>query len=101
VPDAAPHHRGPRGGRRRVDALAVVSVDHARVAEEIQRLHRQGIPTFTLLSDVSASLRAGYFGLDARKAGRTAARAITRFAQKAWSGCDLRRQPLLPRSRHP
>jgi LacI family transcriptional regulator len=52
------------------------------VAEEIQRLHRQGIPTFTLLSDVSASLRAGYFGLDARKAGRTAARAITRFAQK-------------------
>ena len=67
---------------RRVDALAVVSVDHPRVTEEIDRLHRHGIPTFTLLSDVSASLRAGYVGLDARKAGRTAAWAITRFAKK-------------------
>ena len=67
---------------RRVDALAVVSVDHPRVTEEIERLHHQGIPTFTLLSDLSASLRAGYIGLDARKAGRTAAWAITRFARK-------------------
>jgi LacI family transcriptional regulator len=67
---------------RRVDALAVVSVDHPRVGEEIERLHRLGIPTFTLLSDVSASRRAGYIGLDARRAGRTAAWAITRFARK-------------------
>ena len=67
---------------RRVDALAVVSVDHPRVTEEIERLHRDGIPMFTLLSDLSASLRAGYIGLDARKAGRTAAWAITRFAKK-------------------
>jgi LacI family transcriptional regulator len=66
----------------RVDALAVVSVDHPRVTEEVDRLHREGIPTFTLLSDLSASLRAGYIGLDARKAGRTAAWAITRFAKK-------------------
>ena len=67
---------------RRVDALAVVSVDHPRVSEEIERLHRHGIPTFTLLSDLSAALRAGYIGLDARKAGRTAAWAITRFARR-------------------
>ena len=67
---------------RRVDALAVVSVDHPRVTEEIERLHREGIPTFTLLSDLSASLRAGYIGLDARKAGRTAAWAITRLAKE-------------------
>ena len=65
----------------RVDALAVVSVDHPRVSEAIERLYRQGIPTFTLLSDLSASRRAGYIGLDARKAGRTAAWAITRFAR--------------------
>jgi LacI family transcriptional regulator len=67
---------------RRVDALAVVSVDHPRVTEEIARLRSHGIPTFTLLSDLSASLRAGYIGLDARKAGRTAAWAITRIAKK-------------------
>jgi LacI family transcriptional regulator len=70
---------------RRVDALAVVSVDHPRVTEEVERLHRQGLPTFTLLSDLSASLRAGYIGLDARKAGRTAAWAITRFSRKPGS----------------
>jgi LacI family transcriptional regulator len=70
---------------RRVDALAVVSVDHPRVTEEVERLHRKGLPTFTLLSDLSASLRAGYIGLDARKAGRTAAWAITRLSRKPGS----------------
>jgi LacI family transcriptional regulator len=67
---------------RRADALALVSVDHPRVTEEIHRLHQDGISTFTLLSDLSASMRAGYVGLDARKAGRTAAWAITRLAKK-------------------
>ena len=66
---------------RRVDALGVVSVDHPRVTEEIERLHGAGIPTFALLSDLTAPLRAGYVGLDARKAGRTAAWAITRLAR--------------------
>ena len=68
---------------RRVDALAVVAVDHPRVTEEVERLHRQGLPTFALLSELSAPLRAGYIGLDARKAGRTAAWAITRLARKS------------------
>jgi LacI family transcriptional regulator len=67
---------------RRVDALAVVAVDHPRVTEEIERLHGQGLATFALLSDLSAPLRAGYLGLDARKAGRTAAWAITRLARQ-------------------
>jgi LacI family transcriptional regulator len=70
---------------RRVDALAVVSVDHPRVSEEIERLHDRGIPVFTLLSDLGASVRAGYVGLDARKAGRTAAWAITRLAREPGS----------------
>lgn len=69
------------GMSRHIDALAVVAVDHPRVTEEIARLHSLGIPTFTLLSDLSASMRAGYIGLDARKAGRTAAWAITRLAR--------------------
>jgi len=67
-----------------VDALALVSVDHPRVAEEIDRLRRErGVATFALLSDLSAPSRAGYVGLDARKAGRTAAWAITRLARRA------------------
>ncbi len=71
-----------RAMSRRVDALALVSVDHPRVTEEIDRLRSHGIPTFTLLSDLSAPSRAGYIGLDARKAGRTAAWAITRLAKR-------------------
>jgi LacI family transcriptional regulator len=66
----------------RVDALAVVSVDHPRVTEEIERLRAAGVPTFALLSDLSAPSRAGYVGLDARKAGRTAAWAITRLSRR-------------------
>ncbi|HEX6012498.1 MAG TPA: substrate-binding domain-containing protein, partial [Geminicoccaceae bacterium] len=68
------------GGR--VDALAVVSVDHPRVTEEVDRLRSAGVPTFALLSDLSAPSRAGYVGLDARKAGRTAAWAITRLSRR-------------------
>jgi LacI family transcriptional regulator len=65
-----------------VEALAVVSVDHPHVSEAISQLKARGIPTFTLLSDLSAPDRAGYVGLDPRKAGRTAAWAITRFARR-------------------
>jgi LacI family transcriptional regulator len=67
---------------RQADALAVVAVDHPRVSEQIALLRADGIPTFALLSDLSAPERAGYIGLDARKAGRTAAWAITRLARK-------------------
>jgi LacI family transcriptional regulator len=66
----------------RADALAVVAVDHPRVGEEIDRLRQAGVPTLALLSDLSTPLRAGYVGLDARKAGRTAAWAITRLARQ-------------------
>ncbi len=64
------------------DVLAVVAVDHPRVSEQIALLRAEGIPTFALLSDLSAPERSGYIGIDARKAGRTAAWAITRLARK-------------------
>lgn len=61
----------------RVDALAVVAVDHPLVNEAIARLAK---PVFTLLSDVTSPARAGYLSVDSRKAGRTAAWAISRLA---------------------
>jgi LacI family transcriptional regulator len=67
------------GGK--VDALAVVAVDHPNITQEIQRLHDKGVPTFTLLSDLTAPMRAGYIGLDSRKAGRSAAWAVSRLAK--------------------
>lgn len=67
---------------QRVDAMAVVAVDHPRVHEEVARQRGRGVPVFTLLSDLSTPARAGYVGLDARQAGRTAAWAITRMAKR-------------------
>src|ERR1700733_328723 len=42
----------------RVQAIAVVSVDHPRVADAITRLAESGKPTFALLSDLTAEARA-------------------------------------------
>ena len=69
------------GGR--VDALAVVAVDHPHVAEAIAALRARGVPTLTLLTDLTAEARLGYLGVDSRKAGRTAAWAIARTARNA------------------
>jgi LacI family transcriptional regulator len=66
----------------KADAIAVVAVDHPHITEEIGRLHARGVPVFTLLSDLSAPLRAGYIGLDSRKAGRSAAWTIARLAKQ-------------------
>ena len=66
----------------RVDALAVVAVDHPHVTDEIERLRDRGIPTVTLLSHLSAPAITGHVGVDGRKAGRTAAWAIARCARQ-------------------
>ena len=64
----------------RVDAVAVVAVDHPHVSEAIAALRGRGVPTFALLSDLTAGARAGYLGVDGRKAGRSAAWMIARAA---------------------
>jgi LacI family transcriptional regulator len=68
---------------RKVDAVAVVAVDHPHVTAAIDTLHAAGCPVFTLLSDLSAPQRAGYVGVDNRQSGRTAAWAISRLARGA------------------
>jgi LacI family transcriptional regulator len=67
---------------RRTDALAVVAVDHPVVNEAIEEIAGSGTPVFTLLSDVSTPMRTDCFSVDTRKAGRTAAWAISRLAQR-------------------
>lgn len=66
----------------RVDVLAVVAVDHPLVSEAVEEIVAKGKPVFTLLSDLTTSARAGYIGVDSRKAGRTAAWTISRLAKK-------------------
>ena len=67
---------------QRADALAVVAVDHPLVNEAVGEAVAKGKPVFTLLSDLTSPLRAGYLGVDTRKSGRTAAWAISRLAPR-------------------
>ena len=80
VPSLIARHIAEMGAR--VDALAVVAVDHPLVNEAVAAVARAGKPVFTLLSDVTAPERAGYLSVDSRKAGRTAAWAIARLAKQ-------------------
>ena len=61
---------------KRVDSLAVVALDHPLVSDEIRRLKRGDVPVWALLSDLTSPDRAGFIGIDSRKAGRTAAWAF-------------------------
>ncbi len=63
-------------------AIGVVSVDHPYVSEAIAGLRARGVPTFALLSDLTAEARAGYIGRDNRKEGRTAAWIIAKAAAR-------------------
>ena len=64
----------------KVDAIAVVAVDHPSVSEAVAELRARNVPCFALLSDISAPARAAYIGIDNRKAGRTAAWMIAQAA---------------------
>jgi len=65
-----------------VQALAVVSAEHARISQAIETLSAQGIPTYGLISELSAACGVGYIGLDNWKVGRTAAWAVTSLCKK-------------------
>ena len=67
----------------RVDALAVVAVDHPTVNAAIADIAADGKPVFALLTDVTAPGRAGCLSVDRHKSGRTAAWAISRLARRA------------------
>lgn len=67
---------------KRVDALAVVTADHPLVSEAVAQVSATGRPVILLLHDITAPQRAGFVGIDHRKAGRTAAWGISRLAVK-------------------
>jgi hypothetical protein len=48
---------------RDVDAIAVVTVDHPRITEAIERLRANRVPVVAVISDLTARARAGYVGL--------------------------------------
>jgi LacI family transcriptional regulator len=65
----------------RAHAVGLVAADHPNVTQAIDQLQGRGVPTFALISDLTAGGRAGYIGLDNRKVGRTAAWTIARLCR--------------------
>jgi len=59
-----------------VQALAVVSAEHALVTQAIETLAGKGVMTYGLISDLTAACGVGYFGLDNWRVGRTAGWAV-------------------------
>jgi LacI family transcriptional regulator len=76
-PQALARELGKHG--RKCDGIAFMALEHPVVREAVAALAEQGVPTVTLISDLSNSARAAYVGLDNRAAGRTAAYLIARF----------------------
>ena len=66
---------------QKVDAAAVVAADHPNVSRAVERLHHKGVPVITLVSDLTAEIRAGYVGLDNRRVGRTAGWFVSHLAE--------------------
>ncbi|RYX96668.1 MAG: LacI family DNA-binding transcriptional regulator [Comamonadaceae bacterium] len=64
---------------KKSDGIAFMALEHPAVREAVNELIERGIPTITLISDLSGSRRAGYVGLDNRAAGRTAGYLVGRF----------------------
>jgi LacI family transcriptional regulator len=75
---------------KKCDGIAFMALEHPVVREAVASLTEQGVPTVTLISDLSNSSRAAYVGLDNRAAGRTAAYLIARFMGAAARGRDAK-----------
>lgn len=58
---------------RDADAIGIITSDHPQINHAVDGLEAEGIPVFTMISDLTAPGRAGYVGNDCVKKGRTAA----------------------------
>jgi LacI family transcriptional regulator len=67
---------------KRAKVVGVVATQHPVIARAIEHLRERGIPTFALLSEVSAECSVGYIGCDNWKMGRTAGWAISTICKK-------------------
>lgn len=79
-PEAVSARMVQMGGQ--VQAIAVVSAQHARIAHAIEALSEAGVPTYGLISELSAACEVGYVGLDNWRVGRTAAWAVAGLCRR-------------------
>lgn len=66
---------------RRVDAVAMVAIDHPAVTTAVAEVEAMGKPVFSLLSDFAPGVRHGYIGTNNRKVGRTAGWLVAKAAR--------------------
>lgn len=66
----------------KVNAIAMVAVDHPNITTAVSELRDKGMPVFALLSEFATGVRTAYLGVDNRKVGRTAAWTIAKTAIK-------------------
>jgi len=59
--------------------LAFMALEHPRVRAAVEQLAARGVHVLTLISDLAASRREAYVGIDNHAAGRTAAALIGRL----------------------
>jgi LacI family transcriptional regulator len=65
-----------------VQAVAVITAEHARVSNAIETLSARGVPTYGLISELTAACGTGYIGLDNWRVGRTAGWAIAGLSKR-------------------
>jgi LacI family transcriptional regulator len=70
-------------GRRGSAGVILKATDDPAVTDAITRLAERGIPTVTLVTDLPASRRVAYVGMDNRAAGATAAYLLTAVTARA------------------
>lgn len=67
-------------GRRGSQGVILKAPDEPAVAEAVGRLADAGVPVVTFVTDIPASRRLAYVGIDNRAAGATAAYLLTQWA---------------------
>ncbi|RBP79455.1 LacI family DNA-binding transcriptional regulator [Marinomonas rhizomae] len=66
---------------KHTDGIAIVALDDHTLNRHIEQLVEKHTPVFTILSPLSTNTCTGHIGVDNRKAGRTAAWAISKLAK--------------------
>ena len=79
------------------DGVILKAPDHPLVAAAVARLAERGIPVVTFVTDLPASRRAAYVGVDNRAAGATAAYLVTSWARRRRPGAGDAEQLVVPR----
>lgn len=66
----------------KVDALAVVALDHPHISQAISEAADRGVRTVALVSDLSSEAKYDYVGINNRSAGRTAGWFLARLSRR-------------------